>query len=147
MIKTIVVALDGSEPATRAVELAAELASLSGAELHLVHVVPSERPPYGLKEFARTERVDNPESVELELVGNEVLKPAKARAEEWDCKKVTLAALMGDPVPEVLDYAKRHKAQMIFAGRRGLSPVGGLLLGSFSAKLTQLADCAVVTVK
>ncbi len=63
-----------------AVELAAELASLSGAELHLVHVVPSERPPYGLKEFARIERVDNPESVELELAENEVLKPAKARA-------------------------------------------------------------------
>lgn len=147
MIKTIVAALDSSEPSLRAVDLAAELASQTGAALHLVHVVPNERLPYGLGEFARTEHIDNPETVELELAQDKVLKPAQARAKKWPCKTVETAVLKGDPVLEVLGYAKRHRAEIIFAGRRGLGRVQGLLLGSFSAKLTQLADCAVTTVK
>jgi len=147
MIKTIVVALDGSDHAMKAVELAAEVASQTGATLHLVHVVPKTRLAYGAEEFARTEHIDAPASLAFALAENEVIKPARAHAEEWDCRKIEQTVLNGDPVEEVVDYARRHNAQMIFAGRRGLSTVGGLLLGSFSMKLSQLAECAVVTVK
>lgn len=43
--------------------------------------------------------------------------------------------------------AKRAKADLIAMGRRGLGGVKGLLLGSVSHKVSQLADCSVLTVK
>ena len=58
-MKNILVALDGSESATRALAMASDLAMRYRAVLHLVHVSP--RPMVvseGLKEFARAERVD-----------------------------------------------------------------------------------------
>ena len=64
-MKNILVALDGSVPASRALAMASDLATRYGAVLHLVHVAP--RPTVvseGLKEFARAEHVDLPVAAE-----------------------------------------------------------------------------------
>ena len=57
-MKNILVALDGSGPANRALAVAVDLAVRYGSALHLVHVIP--RPlvvSEELKDFARTEGV------------------------------------------------------------------------------------------
>ena len=43
--------------------------------------------------------------------------------------------------------SKHEKPDMIVMGRRGLSDLQGLLMGSVSHKVSHLADCACLTVK
>ena len=52
----------------------------------------------------------------------------------------------GDPAGVLVDYAKAHAIDLIVMGRRGLGDLGGLLLGSVSHKVAQLASCACLTV-
>jgi nucleotide-binding universal stress UspA family protein len=51
----------------------------------------------------------------------------------------------GDPAKIIIDHA--GDVDMIVMGRRGLGPIDGLLQGSVSQKVNQLADAACVTVK
>ena len=55
-------------------------------------------------------------------------------------------AEIGDPTARILETARSHDADLIVIGRRGLGPIGRLLLGSVSAKVLQLAGipCLVV---
>ena len=46
----------------------------------------------------------------------------------------------------IAGYAKANAIDLIVMGRRGLGAIGGLLLGSVSHKVTQLAPCACMTV-
>ena len=73
MIDRILVAVDGSEPASRAVALGADLAVKYGAALHLVHVIARLEPSKELLEFARVERVETPLAMELMGVGQAIV--------------------------------------------------------------------------
>jgi nucleotide-binding universal stress UspA family protein len=53
----------------------------------------------------------------------------------------------GDPAHAIVEEAKGHKADLIVMGRRGLGSLTGLLVGSTTTKVAQLAPCAVLTVK
>ena len=147
MIKNIVVALDGSDHARHATDLAGEVAQKFGARLHLVHVIPHTKVPDGVKTYAEIEHVDSPECVESKMAEDAIVSPARKSLNENGIHDVRSTVLRGDPVGEVFDYAKRLNADIIFAGRRGLGGIEGVLRGSFSAKLNHLAECPVVTVK
>ena len=53
----------------------------------------------------------------------------------------------GDPARCILDCATRDNADLVVLGSRGLSDLKGLLLGSVSHKVSQLAECTCMTVK
>jgi nucleotide-binding universal stress UspA family protein len=53
----------------------------------------------------------------------------------------------GDPADQIVHAAERHHADLIVMGRRGHGDLKGLLLGSVSHKVCQLADTACLTVK
>ena len=55
--------------------------------------------------------------------------------------------LRGDPAQEILKFAKNRKVDMIVMGKGGQGIIKGLLLGSVSRKVCNLAECACVTVK
>jgi nucleotide-binding universal stress UspA family protein len=61
VIENVMVAVDGSPPATRALALGADIAMRYGATLHVAHVVPEVTVAEELEEFARIERVDGPD--------------------------------------------------------------------------------------
>ncbi len=146
-MKNVVVAIDGSDHAKKAVELATDVAAKFGATLHLVHVVHDLQVPEALKHYAEVEHIDNPAAVQLRLVGERVLKQAEAQATRNGVAKVSTVILMGEAAEEILSYARYVGADIIFTGRRGLSRMVGLLIGSVSSKVSSLADCPVVTVK
>jgi nucleotide-binding universal stress UspA family protein len=147
-MKNILVALDGSEPATRALALAADLAVRYGATLHLVHVmlrplVVSE----GLKEFARTERVDLPVAVEMTAQGQAIVAAGRASAATKGAHHVKTEVLTGDPAERLLEYAREQTVDLVVVGRRGVGQIRGLLMGSVSWKVKSLAECPVLTVR
>jgi nucleotide-binding universal stress UspA family protein len=134
MFKRIVLAYDGSEHAKRAFDVAVELAVKFGASLDIVQVVTHSH-------------VDNPDGIELAKCAASSLAPVVTRAKTKGVKSVNPEVLRGDAADETLSYATSSGADLIVLGRRGLSRVGGLVLGSVSAKIAGQAECAVLTVK
>lgn len=53
----------------------------------------------------------------------------------------------GDPTAEIIAAANDNKADVIVMGRRGIGALRGLLIGSVSHKVMQLADATCVTVQ
>ena len=147
-MKNILVALDGSESATRALAMASDLAMRYGAVLHLVHVSP--RPMVvseGLKEFARAERVDLPVAVEMSAEGQSIVAAGQAAAVAKGVHSPKTSVLTGDPAGRLLEYAREQAVDLVVVGRRGVGQIRGLLMGSVSWKVNSLAECPVLTVR
>lgn len=176
MIKTIVVATDGSAHATKAVAIASEIAAKFGARLALVHTLLSSASSATLRKLAdrkaltkaQRDLLDNYEAdvlmamsgpgmapvatipAPLEIlrpIGDQVLQRAAAAAKKGGAKKVTTQLAGGDPAEGILKAARKEKADMIVLGTRGLGEIKGLFLGSVSHKVSAEAKCAVLTVK
>jgi nucleotide-binding universal stress UspA family protein len=148
-MKNILVALDGSEPAGRALAAAADLAlRFEGATLHLVHVLPGATPvSEGLREFARTERVDLPVAMAMSGAGQSIVNAGLASAATKGVRHLVTEVVTGDPAEQLLEYARTHGADLVVLGRRGVGQLRGLLLGSVSWKISSLAECPVLTVR
>jgi len=146
-MKRILVADDGSDAALVAVELAAQLAGKTGAELLAVAVVdPSRIRPVDIADLARAERVGDTEALETLI---DASAPYLARCEEA-AKRAGVARFRsvrraGDDVAlEITDFARAQGIDLIVVGSRGRSRLPGLLLGSVSQKLATLAPCSVL---
>ena len=149
MIRSVLVAVDGSEPGGRALDLAGDIAAKCGAALTLLHV--QVHPAHGgvpkeLQDYARIEHVELTEAQMVREVREELLRRAEARARKAGAGTVSTALEVGDPAGVIAEYAKANAIDLIVMGRRGLGAIGGLLLGSVSHKVTQLAPCACMTV-
>ena len=144
MFKTIIVAVDGSDHANQALDLACDLASKYGASLRIVHT------PQAIGDtliVGYTAVPVPPSKEEIEKAGREVLGAAEARAREDGVNDFTSELISGDPAHAIVEEAKARKADLIIMGRRGLGSLTGLLVGSTTTKVSQLAPCAVLTVK
>ncbi len=177
MIKTIVVASDGSDHAGKALDLASDLASKYDARLVLLHVLMSNARSDTLQALADRDRLSEdlrnkldsyeadfqsammsaggmtgyvpapPPPDLLVAIAGQILDNAEAKAKSAGVNNIVRQAVGGDPADAVLACAKDEKADMIILGSRGLSDFKGLLLGSVSHKVANQAECTCVTVK
>lgn len=142
-IERVLVAVDGSEHSTRAVDFGIALAGAYRAKLDLLHVVSmTALVPFGLG------GVDNYEYGRLEdtmrAEGEQYLVEAKKMAADVE---VATSIELGDPASHIVRHAFNTGADLICIGRRGLGNVKGLLLGSVSHKVAHIAEQTVVTVR
>ncbi|PUB15678.1 universal stress protein [Yoonia sediminilitoris] len=144
MFRTIVVGVDGSECSARSLDLACELAKLHGGEIHLVH---SPELVTVRMAFAGEGVVDVPSDDQKLTAGKKVMEQATAAASAKGITPATTTIGEDGPVDDILTIVQLYGADLIVTGRRGLSSVGGLFLGSTSQKLAQSADCPCLTVK
>jgi nucleotide-binding universal stress UspA family protein len=150
MIDHILVAVDGSLHALAALDLASDLANRLGARLTVLHVrkqsdsslIPRELLASVGSERTRAVSGDEPEDIALEIV-----RRAAERARDNGVATVLTAVEIGNPAARIVEHARKNDVGMIVMGRRGLSDLQELLLGSVSHKVLQLADCACLTVK
>jgi nucleotide-binding universal stress UspA family protein len=149
MVEKILVAIDGSEQAWRAQDLASDIAKLYGAELTILHVIPYEPLPRGLREFARIEGVPMGEETARyhygRTLGDKLTEEARERVRAKGLVRVSCQVAEGNPAEKILSAAE--DADMIFLGSRGLSDAKGLLMGSVSHKVANLITRTCVTVK
>jgi nucleotide-binding universal stress UspA family protein len=137
MFERIVLAVDGSEPAQRALPVAADLASKYGSEVIAVHVLEQQLGRGGPIAFETTEeatRVADDAARSLKDVG------VSARAE-------ARAALAGRAAQEIMDVAASEDAGLIVMGSRGMSDWQGLLIGSVAHKVVHLSSVPVLIVR
>ena len=148
MIKKILVPVDGSEHASKAIEFAANLASQSDAIIHLLHVVKLTKIPEAIKEYVRAEEIqESPYFVALQTMGDQILIAAKKEAEKKGAKYIETSVIQGDPAETIINYANKVNFDMIVIGSRGLGSFKGLMLGSVSSKVCHAADRTCVTVR
>lgn len=138
-MQRIVVGVDGSEHARKALHWAIEEAKLRGATLVVVH---AWHPPYigatPLTPYTFDTRL-------IEEAAERVLRQAVSDA--------TTAGLTAAPEPRLVHGGAAHAilaeaetADLIIVGARGLGGFAGLLLGSVSQQVTHHAPCPVVIV-
>ena len=146
MISRILVPVDGSEHSKNALEFACDLAKHYDAEVNLLHVVQSVH--YDRVMVLGASRVTiHMNQEEMEKAGNSVLEAANAIAEEQGVKAINMSIESGPPAETILAESKNKDIDLIVMGSRGLSDIGGLMLGSVSHKVNHLAKCTCVTVK
>jgi len=83
----------------------------------------------------------------IEFIGNSVIDGAEKVAHENGAKDITRILAYGDSAEQVVAEAENVGADLIVVGTRGLSELGGLVMGSVSHKVIHLAHCPCVTVK
>ncbi len=151
MSKTYLVAVDGSDHGWKALDLAANLAKTSDATLMVLHVVPYEPMPDGLQEYAEMEGIAIEEMSARfhygKAIGDRITREAAERANRAGLENVMTEVAEGHPASEIVSVATARKADIVFVGSRGLSDIGGLLLGSVSHRVMHLSHCTCVAVK
>ena len=145
----ILAATDGSAPANRAVELAARFAKDLKGTLKIVHIC-SERdvPEEQLSDYAISEHASTPEI--LDALSEAKLRAAREHAAKFGVTDVEVASLLeidaGAIAETIIDAADRNEVNLIVMGKRGLSRLSGLIVGSVSQKVVSTATCAVIVV-
>jgi nucleotide-binding universal stress UspA family protein len=177
MFSSILVATDGSGPASNALKISIELASKFSASLTVVHVLTHDHPSEEIERMIETEHLDqrhNPtvpvltadgsriaelssrrdmlrsgdrEARVITVIGEQILKRAEQDARAAGVEDVTIRLLNDEYANGILAAANACHADIIVMGRRGLSRLQGFVTGSVSHKVSQRASCSVLTVK
>lgn len=142
MFKNLVVALDGSPCADRALEVALDLARIAGSHLAICCVVDPS-PLYGTLEPAvLIENTLEEIRTEAQHVVNTAIEKAQAAGVSAEgCTP------FGDPVHEIGAFAQRIDADGIVIGTHGRSGVRRLFMGSIAEGVMRHATVPVVTVR
>lgn len=138
MIRSVVVGLDGSAESRAAAEWAAGEAKRRGLSLTLVHVLEAVPEPLALARFlggGTQQRWSG-------RIPREVAEELKPRHPGLD---VSVEQVPGRPA-EVLNRAAKD-AELLVLGSRGLSGIGGFLVGSVGQAVVTQAEQPVVLVR
>ncbi len=142
--KCILVPLDFSAHARKALAHARELQRITGAELHVIHVLQT-MPAYGIADVPTEPHVPSEaERAEAETALREI---AAEVLESSTPLTLHVVGGMGNPALDVLDAAERVHADLIVMATHGRTGVRRFFLGSVAEKVVQLAPCPVFTVK
>jgi nucleotide-binding universal stress UspA family protein len=148
-IKKILVALDGSEPADKALDFALDLAEKYSAEVALLSVAHMPLvvytspgiggfPPVAIGRYTKKLKASH------EKLLSEALKRAKKVKPNL---KVSTKLLEGRPSDKIIETAKEGNFDIIVMGSRGLGGIKEFFLGSVSDRVADEAVCPVLIVK
>ena len=148
MVTHILVAVDGSTHADRALAFAADLAVKYQADLTVLNVVSyASTVPLALGAYAELEGLYAESRSVLQEAGAKIVESAAEQARRLGVPDVKTVVELGSPAQSICDAADANGVDVIVMGRRGLSDFSGFFLGSITHKVAHSADCTVVTVK
>jgi universal stress protein A len=141
----ILVPTDFSAPSNAALTLAKKVATMSGASLHLLHVVedPFATPAYVADGFVPPP----PELRERWLQGARTLLCTQLTPEEQASFRSTQSVMFGAPARTIVAHAKASGIDLIVMGTHGRGAVQHLLMGSVAERVVRSAVCPVLTVR
>jgi nucleotide-binding universal stress UspA family protein len=139
----MLIAVDGSEHARRAIEAAARLASqMQAVDVVLLNVADAmvfygELPPFDFEAVERAQRVHQ----------EKLLAEAEAQARACGLRKVLTQSAVGLAAQEILRVADERGVDQIVMGTHGRGLVGSLLLGSVAQRVVHQAKVPVLLVR
>ena len=141
MYESIVVGVDGSETAGRALTEAIGLAEAVGATLHIVSGYEEIR---GAKIVGAPEGAAKVWAIAPDAQGRKAVEEAEAKARLRGVS-AKAHAVKGDATDALVKVADQENAGLIVVGSRGMHGVGRLL-GSVPDKVSHKARCSVLIV-
>lgn len=142
IMKHILVPTDFSECAEDALKVAAKLARMSDAMLHVAHVYFNVQPTfiYGVEEYdgSATERMRDNIQEQLDLL---------LKIPELDGIQVQKHCIMNKPLWDIMDLETMKDMDFIVMGSHGSSGVREFFIGSNAQKMIQAASRPVLVVK
>ncbi len=159
----ILVPVDGSLHALKALHIASDLAEKYGGRIFLIHVISKEKNVKDLLNLAIADKFgptvrkrlaeftdDGNSSVPkalLRAVGEKILEQAVGKVRRLGLDVEVMEMEEGDPVEAILIARKRTGANTIVMGARGVSTSGNASFGSVSHKVFEKAPCTCLSVK
>ncbi|MDP3233487.1 MAG: universal stress protein [Myxococcales bacterium] len=140
-MKTLLVAVDGSEPSLKGVKTALELARGVGAQLELVYVIP----PVLLPPSTYAETIKKLEEANSAMA-KEALEKGKAIvvAGGAQCDLITMH---GAPAESLADLAQAERVWGVVIGAKGHNALSRVLLGSTTDRLMHICAKPVLVVR
>lgn len=144
MFNKILVGVDGSRAALEALDKAIKLQGLTGAEIYILCVFRHQSlyddslsavapdmqiPDESLTDFARG-----------------VVEHAKEFASNRGAKNVRGFVKGGRPSKVIVEFAKEHDIDLIVLGSHGSHSKDGIMLGSVTHRVTNMATCPTLVV-
>jgi nucleotide-binding universal stress UspA family protein len=142
--KRICCPIDFSDASRAAMEVAADLARRTGAELVLLHAYPI--PGYT---FPDGSVVASPKMMQ------DLADQAERHLEEWRGEAVRLVGAprvsaekaVGEPAAEIVSYARSAGMDLVVVGTHGRTGLEHALMGSVAERVVRRAHCPVLTVR
>jgi len=147
----ILVPIDGSDNALRALDFAATLAQAAGLQLLLLHVTPLS--PVEMMKImgypAAAQRDAESTDLEFEQASRDMAEQVFATARARLPENLTVRQIMqpGDAAQVILEQADKLGNAVIVMGHRGLSGMREMLMGGVSNKVLHHAHCPVTVVR
>ncbi|AEH39139.1 universal stress protein [Halopiger xanaduensis] len=138
MIDFVLVPVDGSDPATVALDYALEIAATHGATLQLLYVADTNKP-------SLTQQGGSVVDV-LEQEGEDVLSDARERAARRDVP-VTDDIVQGDPREAIVDAAAPEFVDLVVMGTHGRDSLESYVLGSVTEHVVNACETPVLAVR
>jgi nucleotide-binding universal stress UspA family protein len=145
MIEKVLVAVDGSEPSLHALNQAVHLASLSGAKLLIISVVPPASPlaymgpaPLYIDQYYGAARESH------QRVLNDSRKKVENKHPEME---VETRLEEGRPAEVIVEIAEEEDVDLIVMGSQGMGGITGWVLGSTSRSVVDSCTKPILIVK
>ena len=139
MFKNILLAWDGSEHSTRAVDKAIEIAKCdTESKVVVVYVADTSK--------AKSEVLQNWNSVDITGTKEQRLRNIEDKVKKAEIQ-YEIKMLQGEPGPAIVEYTNKNKFDVVVVGSRGLNALQEMVLGSVSQKVAKRANCPVLIVK
>lgn len=152
MIKKILVATDGSEPAQKALDYALDLAESCDAEVVILSVVPPVVLPVltedpNIPPIVTAREMDRVSS-RLVSVHENILKEALAKAQSKKPRlRISTKLVEGRPADKIVEIAKEEDFDLIVMGSRGLHGISEFLLGSVTHRVADRCKKPLLIIK
>lgn len=138
LFENVLVPIDGSKPSLKALNSAIEIGQMSGAEITILHVIPS------VEESAKS-RVTAFEK-QLEKQGQDILSDAAAIAKKQKVKFKT-SLVKDSPGHAIVRLAKKGKFDHIVMSTTGKGSAQGDMLGSVSNYVVHKSEIPVYLIR
>ena len=140
MFQHLLVPLDGSEYAERALTYAEKLAERFGSRLSLLSVLLRPVSP-GAPRISRLDEQSRERlKGQLEGTAAEVRERSGLQAVQTD-------VCFGEPAEQIMEFAQSHGVDLIVMSTHGLGATGRYALGSVALKVLMTAPCPVFMVR
>lgn len=140
-VKEILVPIDGSDNSLRAARFGLEMADAMNVPLRLFYVFPAASVEIiGMAGMSRAD-IDQAAQASAQRAFD------KVRAELGETSvEIDQETSIGDPAEEIIRYTEDDHSVLVIMGRRGLSRMQTLLLGSVSDKVSRHAQSPITIV-
>ncbi|MDT8879003.1 universal stress protein [Halomonas saccharevitans] len=147
MFNRILVPVDGSKGAMKALEKGAGLQMLTGAELYILCVFKHHSLLEASLSMVRPDKLDLPDDV-LKEYATEIAVHAKAQAEELGVPPERMRAFVkgGRPSRTIVRFARKRECDLIVIGSQGTNGDKSLLLGSVAQRVAGSAHCPTLII-